>query len=654
MTTANSGIGHGVVYVLRFLALRPALLVLPLFVWWGATHLDGFSWDYDEGIHVYIAWLVQQGHPLYAQTFSPYTPGAIVPLVVAFNLFGASVAVARMTALIASALGLLGVMMVAGELARADGREWTKPLAELAAGALLVSAPSFVQWSRAAMSDAPSAGLMALAVALALIYLRRGGLRWLFAAEAIAVCALWVKLISIGGGAAVALALGLGLYRRRRDLPRAVIGSLVVVLCAALPLLFFDARALYEQAIYFHVQKRAAYESSPAGNFALLIEFLSRNLALVALVIPGLCLSLVNRATRPISVVALVWFAFTFASLMAQTPLFANHHPVVLVFALSALAGAGVALAIDRLSLAVHARRQDVLRAGHLLPLAGVSACIVIALLAVPQYGEQWRDVLAPPFQPIAEEAVSLLSALTPASDLLVSDAQMIAFRARRQSPPELADTSQARLSSGNLTAAQIVAAAQKSNANGVLFWSGRIESSAPFVEWVGQNYRPVRSSFQKPNSSYRFFLREPHPQFPLEAHIGQGIRLLGYDLNRRAGSSITAGQPLSLTLYFQRIGTVDRSYTVFVHLLASDGRLVAQDDRPPLGGRYPTDRLRADEWIADEFAMPLDADLPAGAYRIEIGMYVRETLERLPVMVAEVRQAEDRLLLPPVVIKGQ
>ena len=41
-------------------------------------HLDGFSWDYDEGTHVYMAWLVQQGHPLYGQTFSAQAPGFIL------------------------------------------------------------------------------------------------------------------------------------------------------------------------------------------------------------------------------------------------------------------------------------------------------------------------------------------------------------------------------------------------------------------------------------------------------------------------------------------------------------------------------------------------------------------------------------------------
>src|ERR1700694_2840691 len=79
------------VRVAEWFILSPSAFILPSFVLWSAAHLDGYSWDYDEGIHVYIAWLVQQGHPLYTQTFSPYTPGFIAPLVVGFNLVGSPV-----------------------------------------------------------------------------------------------------------------------------------------------------------------------------------------------------------------------------------------------------------------------------------------------------------------------------------------------------------------------------------------------------------------------------------------------------------------------------------------------------------------------------------------------------------------------------------
>lgn len=621
------------------------LFVLLLFVAWSITHLDGFSWDYDEGIHVYIAWLVQQGHPLYAQTFSPYTPGFIVALLAAFMLLGASVFAARLVTVLVAALGLLGVMIAASELApspvRGGGLGWGHVFAELCAAALLVFTPSFLQWSRAAMSDLPSAALTALAVALALVYLRAAKLRWLFAAEIIFAGALWVKLISIGGAAAIALAMWLSLRERRADIPRALLGSLIIVVLALSPLLSFDVRSLYDQAIYFHVQKRAAYTQSLLENFSTLIAFLGDNLTLSALALLGAVMGLANRnpAIRHLSLVASIWFVATFISLMLQTPLFANHHPVVLVFALASLAGAGttfwildIRYLISRFTPSLH----------HLT----TAFLLLIALLGLGQYPEAWRAASAPPFQPVAEEAVTLLRALTPASDLLVSDAQMIAFRAQRQSPPALADTSQARLDSGNLTAQQLIAEAQQPNVNAILFWSGRLESGAAFVDWTERNYHRVRSSLQKPNAPYRFYLRAPHPQYALEAQLGDGIRLWGYDLNRRGEVELGAGQTLSLTLYFERIGEIPRSYTVFTHLLDAHGHVVAQADRPPLAGRYLTTQWQTNEFVVDEFVLPLDFEVSDGDYQLEIGMYLRETLQRLPITLAGVRQPDDRLLV--------
>jgi len=274
-----------------------------------------------------------------------------------------------------------------------------------------------------------------------------------------------------------------------------------------------------------------------------------------------------------------------------------------------------------------------------------------LAIAGSSQYDVQLRAAVSPPFQPVAEEAEIALGALTAPDELVVSDAQMIAFRARRQSPPALADTSSARLASGNLTDEQLIAQTQSSGANTILFWSGRLESAGAFVQWVGQNYHAVRSAFQKPNAPYRFWMRRPQPELPLEAQFGEGITLLGYDLNRRAGIAPTPRRPLALTLYFQRSGVIGRSYTIFTHLLAPDGRVAAQSDRPALDGRYPTDQWQSNEWIVDELTLALDSELVAGNYSVELGFYAPDTLQRLPVRVSGVPQPDNRLLLGPFML---
>jgi Dolichyl-phosphate-mannose-protein mannosyltransferase len=632
----------------RFLFLHPASLILPLFILWSAAHLDGFSWDYDEGTHTYESWLVQQGHPLYSETFSAYTPGYLMTLVAAYNVLGASMFTARLVTVLYAALGMLGVMLAAENLAQrlapADMR--ARIGGQVAAAALLAATPFFFQWSRAAMSDLPSAAVTALAVALSLIYLRDRQVRWLFASEVVIALALWIKATALGGAAAIGLAMLLVLSEQRRDIRRALVGSLAIICLSAAPLLLFDIRGMYEQAIYFHVQKRVAYPLSLADNAGVLFDFLGQNLTLITLAAYAALTALLMPGLRRAAWVVVVWFVATWVSLVIQTPIFANHHPVILVFALAAAAGVGMTWAVADLGSALRAiRAQRRWAPHHFLTLAALA----LAVVGLAQLPGQLQAALAPPQQPPAEEAVALLRALTPPTDLLVSDAQVIAFRAQRQSPPALADTATARLASGNLTAEQLISITQQSDANAVLFWSGRLETATPFVDWVGQNYRLVRSSFEKPISSYRFYLRAPHPQYSLNSQFGDGITFLGYDLNRRSEVPIVAGQALSVTLYFRRSGVVDHSYTVFVHLLGANGHIAAQEDRPPLAGRYPTDQWKSNEWIVDEFALSLDPGAAAGNYQIEVGMYSPDNLQRLPVRSAGVRQPDDRLALEPI-----
>src|SRR5437762_2033741 len=356
-------------------ALR--LLALTIFIAWSASHLDGFSWDYDEGVHVYIAWLVQQGHPLYTQTFSPYTPGLIAALVAAFQWFGASVFVARMLTVCCAALGMLGVILIARELVNPIG--W-RLIAELAAAVLLALTPQFLVWSRAAMSDLPAAGLMALAVACALIYLRTARLRWLLLAEFVAMCALWVKLIAIGGSIALALVLLPALRGQARK--RVLIGSALVLALTLAPLLLFDVRALFEQAIYFHIQKRSAYaDQSILNKWFDLTDFLGANGWLSTLAAFGALASLAQRLTRRRALVVGVGFCAAFIALLAQSPLFANHHAVVLVFSLAPLAGAGVALAGAQFPSALGSLRRRVsLAAAQRFGIVLTAACVLLAL----------------------------------------------------------------------------------------------------------------------------------------------------------------------------------------------------------------------------------------------------------------------------------
>ena len=103
---------------------------------------------------------------------------------------------------------------------------------------------------------------------------------------------------------------------------------------------------------------------------------------------------------------------------------------------------------------------------------------------------------------------------------------------------------------------------------------------------------------------------------------------LLGYDL---APGPYTSGQPILLTLYWRaREGAASADYTIFTHILAEDGHLVAQHDGPPANGTRPTPGWLADEIIIDPHDMTFREPY-TGPARIEVGLYDPATQERVP-----------------------
>lgn len=134
--------------------------------------------------------------------------------------------------------------------------------------------------------------------------------------------------------------------------------------------------------------------------------------------------------------------------------------------------------------------------------------------------------------------------------------------------------------------------------------------------------------------------------QHPLRLDLGGQVRLLGYTLD---SEQVAPGGTLLLTLYWQALAPMAERYTVFTHLLNPDGQIQAQLDSEPQGGGWPTDRWVAGEIIQDNYALAV-AGTASGPHVLEVGMYLLETLERLPVHDPETGALlGDRVLLGTV-----
>jgi len=121
----------------------------------------------------------------------------------------------------------------------------------------------------------------------------------------------------------------------------------------------------------------------------------------------------------------------------------------------------------------------------------------------------------------------------------------------------------------------------------------------------------------------------EQTPQVPLEYTLGTQITLRGYTLST---PRLRPGEIAQLTLFWQALAPITGRYKVFVHLVGSNGEIVAQRDSEPSGGAQPTDAWHPEEAVIDRYGIALPADLPPQTLTLRIGMYQMFTLERLQI----------------------
>mgnify|MGYP000545467418 FL=1 len=137
----------------------------------------------------------------------------------------------------------------------------------------------------------------------------------------------------------------------------------------------------------------------------------------------------------------------------------------------------------------------------------------------------------------------------------------------------------------------------------------------------VGPFTVPLETPYEEKPAPRQFTL--PPVPYPMGVTFGGEIRLAGYDVTRE-------GNRLLLTLYWQALTAPRGDYTRFVHLFdPAKGVLVAQNDSPPRGGKYPTSWWVAGEVVTETVTLPLE-EVPPGAYRLAVGLY-DATVTRLP-----------------------
>lgn len=469
--------------------------------------LGGGSTDYDEGVYWQSLRAMAAGHPQYSAVFASQPPFFLAGVYPFYLLFGQSLAAARLGIVVYSLVGL-AAMYVAG---RALAGRWIGVLAL----ALLAADPTYLRASSTLQAEVPALALAIAAVALAILVPRAVGRR----RAALAVAAgfalglgVGAKLFDVVAVVPVALYLlapvGLVLVddagRPRRPERAAVVVSLRaavpdllgagsgLVLALAVVFLPFVGSwpALYDQVVRFHLEAGRVANAGLGANLRLIADSGEMPFLVVAALLAAVALA--RRAWRVLP--PALWALASLVLLARQQPLF-GHHLTLLAPALTLTSALAVTALLDLAPAVVWRTRStagnSALPDGTPITIAParVGAVLVGALIlfgAVVSFGDT-RAAAVPSYHELAIAAA--VAQATQPGDLVVSDDQYAAALAGRDVPPSLVDTSDVRIASGYLTAAELETTIQSANVRAVLFVSGRFDRIPGFRQWVRAHY---------------------------------------------------------------------------------------------------------------------------------------------------------------------
>ena len=132
-------------------------------------------------------------------------------------------------------------------------------------------------------------------------------------------------------------------------------------------------------------------------------------------------------------------------------------------------------------------------------------------------------------------------------------------------------------------------------------------------------------------------------PASPTEITFDHRLRLIGFEVTAAELPPTT----YLLRLFWQVMAPMEQDYTVFVHVLNADGVRVTQHDAPPGDRSFPTST-----WLPGDVILDLHPlELPAGEYRLLIGVYHQPTGQRLAASDATGRPLGDAVPLTTLVV---
>ena len=131
-------------------------------------------------------------------------------------------------------------------------------------------------------------------------------------------------------------------------------------------------------------------------------------------------------------------------------------------------------------------------------------------------------------------------------------------------------------------------------------------------------------------NSVLALYLRPSDTVDSPLKHVAFGNEIrLSFEPIRKTGR---VGDAVPVTLWWRASSVAPLHYTVFLHLVGSDERPVAQSDGEPQNGTVPFSEFPMGASVVDRRALIVPAEAQTGEYRLLVGIYDPQTGDRLAI----------------------
>jgi hypothetical protein len=602
------------------------VILITLFVALPLPHLNDHAWDYDEGPQIQAAALAYHGYALYSEVVVNKPPLLSWLLELGFCLGGVSIPVARFTMLMINLLGFVALGLLA--------EIWWGQGAGIFTLGIFLALPEIPVRAPVIMNDLPLISLGTVALLAATLFRKKGTLIWLALSAVIYAAVLQIHPLGVFLIIPLLLILLLPYLPSSIQVTAALrtllIWGAIVFLITFATILAIDAQG-FIQWVY-------RYNFSP-----VLTGYFQRNIQMVrsygvdkwplfVMAAAGSYVVVMTRR-RVWFGVALVWEWMTLLTLLMLRPLW-FHYQVLLLYPLVMIAGGGLFFSFRWLLSAAegspYALRGGIARWSTL--------CMLVAFMFF--FVQRTDQSLRWPLE--SEEAKAkrtYLANLEGVGKFALADNQFLVFAGGYLVPPPLADTSFKRITAGLLNVADLLDAIVRYQVPLLVFDTGRLASLPAFEDSVARI-----ATEQVTIGDSRFYHLDPQvvtPETEVEAVFGDQVLLQGYSV----GETVTPGEVLVVTFFWESLVPMDTEYKVFVHLVDEVGELVAQHDGMPFMGANPTAMWETGTRTPDPHVITLEG-VPPGRYELRVGLYSWPSLQRLPAFANGVRLDQDSFVL--------